>query len=274
MFKDANIDYLNHETREITLKSGSRGPKTIFKVFGSPYSPMRGAWAFGYQPQSEGAQELWGKIPSDTDIIVTHTPARNHCDKAGVHAHAGCEVLAQTLGRVKPRLFVCGHTHEGRGAERVIWKPESSDSFQGEELMIGQWRDTTAGTKKQSRVVLEKKPPQILQRETFVDEAWTWLCHGSNETFTMKDRSLSPNEGQPFQSKSSQNLSAAAGGPAAQSSVLDLESHKSEFKETVIINAAIMASSWPYKGNGHRKYNKPIVVDISLPIQEARGGDE
>ena len=37
-------------------------------------------------------------------------------------------------------------------------------------------------------------------------------------------------------------------------------------KETCIVNAAIMASSWPYKVNAGRKYNKPIVIDIDLPV--------
>lgn len=37
-------------------------------------------------------------------------------------------------------------------------------------------------------------------------------------------------------------------------------------KETCVINAAIMASSWPHKGSGGKKYNKPVVVDIDLPV--------
>lgn len=37
-------------------------------------------------------------------------------------------------------------------------------------------------------------------------------------------------------------------------------------RETCVINAAIMASSWPHKGSGGKKYNKPIVVDIDLPV--------
>lgn len=37
-------------------------------------------------------------------------------------------------------------------------------------------------------------------------------------------------------------------------------------KETCVINAAIMASSWPHKDSGGKKYNKPIVVDIDLPV--------
>jgi hypothetical protein len=36
-------------------------------------------------------------------------------------------------------------------------------------------------------------------------------------------------------------------------------------QETCVINAAIMASSWPHKGHGGKRYNKPIVVDVDLP---------
>ena len=37
-------------------------------------------------------------------------------------------------------------------------------------------------------------------------------------------------------------------------------------KETCIINAAIMASSWPHRGSDRKCYNKPIVLDINLPV--------
>jgi hypothetical protein len=39
--------------------------------------------------------------------------------------------------------------------------------------------------------------------------------------------------------------------------------------ETCIINAAIMATGWPYQGAGGDRYNKPIVVDIDLPVAES-----
>lgn len=38
-------------------------------------------------------------------------------------------------------------------------------------------------------------------------------------------------------------------------------------QETCVINAAIMASSWPHKSSGGKKYNKPIVVDVELPVR-------
>ena len=43
-------------------------------------------------------------------------------------------------------------------------------------------------------------------------------------------------------------------------------------RETCIVNAAIMASSWPYRSENKRRYNKAIVVDIDLPV-EADGED-
>ena len=112
------IQYLDHQAVDIRLtKQG--GPQTTFKIFGSPYSPARGVWAFGYPP--ERASQLWDQIPLDTDIIVTHTPPKYHCDESGGRGPAGCEVLRQTLWRVRPRLTICGHIHEGRGAERILW---------------------------------------------------------------------------------------------------------------------------------------------------------
>lgn len=39
-------------------------------------------------------------------------------------------------------------------------------------------------------------------------------------------------------------------------------------RETCVVNAAMMATSWPYKVVHGNKYNKPIVVDINLPTWE------
>ena len=99
---------------------------TEFKVYGSPRNPRCGLWAFRYGPkphpdvktvQSAQGKEIWSRIPPDTDILVTHTPAATHCDNS-----LGCEDLRQALSRVRPRLHVCGHVHQARGAERLRWQ--------------------------------------------------------------------------------------------------------------------------------------------------------
>ena len=145
-----SIKFLNHDSLQIHLTKAS-GPKTSFKVFGSPYSPAHGPWAFGYS--WEEAEQLWSQIPPDADIVVTHTPPKYHCDESSVRGAAGCEILRQHLWRVRPRLSICGHIHEGRGAERVLWDL-SSPHVQYKELDTLYWIDSSLGNKKQCRIDL------------------------------------------------------------------------------------------------------------------------
>ena len=56
------------------------------------------------------------------------------------------------------------------------------------------------------------------------------------------------------------------GLPTSQRSDLEALCGRMGRRETCVINAAIMASSWAHKGSGSKKYNKPIVVDIDLPV--------
>ena len=156
-----SITYLNHECKDIRLHS-RRGPQTKFRVFGSPYSPKRGLWAFGYD--LENAPTLWDDIPSDVDIVVTHTPPRYHCNESPKQGAAGCEALRQALWRVRPRLAVCGHIHEGRGVESVVWDAQSPLSIP-EKHDTCRWNDFTVGTKKQFRVDLTSGSQSPLQND-------------------------------------------------------------------------------------------------------------
>jgi len=53
-------------------------------------------------------------IPSDTDILVTHTPPVGHGDLCCTGVRAGCvELLSTVQNRVKPKYHVFGHIHEG-----------------------------------------------------------------------------------------------------------------------------------------------------------------
>lgn len=92
-----------------------------FKIWGSPTCPPFGKWAF-YKNDIE-RYELWNTIPDDTDIIITHGPAKFILD--GVECinymgydieHTGCAHLANRIIDLKPKLHVCGHIHEGHGS--------------------------------------------------------------------------------------------------------------------------------------------------------------
>ena len=62
------------------------------------------------------------------------------------------------------------------------------------------------------------------------------------------------------------------GSPSSGRSDREALAGRSGRKQTCVINAAIMATSWPYKGTGGERYNKPIVVDVDLPVWSG-GGD-
>lgn len=165
LFKNhPSITFLNHESAEIRLvKEGSA--RTKFKVFGSPYSPSCGLWAFGYS--AEEAPTLWDQIPLGTDITITHTPPKYHCDNTKARGSTGCESLRQALWHVRPRLAVCGHVHEGRGADRVLWDL-ASPHVDRKELDTEHWIDAAYGTKKQSLIDLTRGEHWALSQRKLV----------------------------------------------------------------------------------------------------------
>lgn len=75
--------------------------------------PEFGKWAFNL-PRGEECLSKWNKIPSDTDILLSHSPPLGYGDLACSGVRAGCvELLATVQERVKPKYHVFGHIHEG-----------------------------------------------------------------------------------------------------------------------------------------------------------------
>ncbi|OAQ95986.1 hypothetical protein LLEC1_01667 [Akanthomyces lecanii] len=165
LVKDSpSLIYLQHETATIRL-SAPTGPRTELVVFGSPLAPAFQKWAFYYPPcyqdlscgvephsplksMSDKLSPFpWEGIPARADIIVTHTPPRDHCDdRGGVERPAGCEALRRALWRVRPRLAVCGHMHEGRGVSRISWDLSRLYGERDDDGCAGAWQDPGAGS--------------------------------------------------------------------------------------------------------------------------------
>lgn len=101
------IVYLQHADTVITCPNGRR-----LRVYGSPCSARHGNWAFQY-PRAEADKTWRGTVPDDVDILITHGPPRAHLDTLRL----GCPALLDELWRVRPRLHVFGHVHEGYGTE-------------------------------------------------------------------------------------------------------------------------------------------------------------
>jgi Icc-related predicted phosphoesterase len=132
-----DITYFEHSSATISLPE-----KDIsFRVFGSPYSalrPISGRYT-AFQYSSDQGSDVWNTIPSDLDILITHTPPKSICDQSFHWPEGGCPALMGALGRVKPVLHICGHCHEGRGGSVVRWNDD------GTLESVKPWVDPGAG---------------------------------------------------------------------------------------------------------------------------------
>jgi hypothetical protein len=264
-----SITYLCHSAATIRLQSPS-GPRTQFTVFGSPYSPRHGLWAFYYDAPAHATNlsdltTLWDSIPLDTDIVVTHTPPRTHCDETDERRATGCEALRRALWRVRPRLAVCGHIHDGRGAQRVAWDLATSNVSFAEKGVVP-WEDPGAGNKKLSVVDLTgRKAPSLANDGSHPGRATSASAPKPGNTMTAPASPGQVTFGSGNLDAQTLNSTVGLGGDPS-SGRCDQEALVGRMGrlETCVVNAAIMKSRYPHIGG--KKFNKPIVVDVDLPV--------
>ncbi|KAM5431943.1 hypothetical protein McanMca71_005909 [Microsporum canis] len=97
----------------VTLQFPEHGNGREIAIHGSPSissSPSRiGAF---HVPRGT---DVWTRaVPEGTDVLLTHEPPSKHLDG---DLHSGCAFLGQEIERVKPRLVVFGHVHDGYGVK-------------------------------------------------------------------------------------------------------------------------------------------------------------
>ena len=85
------------------------------RLWGSPWTIANGKAGKAFQVEVDEMQEKWEKIPTDTDILVTHSPALGRLDKTKRGDAAGCPYLKDAVQRIRPLVHLCGHIHESRG---------------------------------------------------------------------------------------------------------------------------------------------------------------
>jgi Icc-related predicted phosphoesterase len=86
-------------------------------IYGSPWSPVFGMWAFMKQRNAE-LDSVWQKVPTDgsVDLLVTHTPRYGRFDvSVRGNYNVGCEMLANRINDIHPKVHVFGHIHECGG---------------------------------------------------------------------------------------------------------------------------------------------------------------
>jgi predicted phosphodiesterase len=87
------------------------------KIYGSPWQPEFYNWAFNLPRNGEELKSKWDMIHEDTDILITHGPAWGFLDdvEGNRNVHLGCELLAERIKQIKPKIHICGHIHSGYG---------------------------------------------------------------------------------------------------------------------------------------------------------------
>ena len=112
--KALGIKYLHKETVEIMG----------LKIWGSPYVPRFGDWAF-MKPRGKMMDKVWKFMDMDSDILVTHSPPKgildltggymqvsdNEKDRIRIMENVGCESLRKKVLELKPKLHCFGHIH-------------------------------------------------------------------------------------------------------------------------------------------------------------------
>jgi len=85
--------------------------------YGSPWQPWFMDWAFNL-PRGKALREKWQMIPEQTDVLITHSPPMGYGDCIYSGDRVGCEDLITVVERIKPRLHIFGHIHEGYGTSQ------------------------------------------------------------------------------------------------------------------------------------------------------------
>jgi len=103
-FDQKRIHYLENQTIEIEG----------IKIFGSPYTPQFGQWAF--MKARHKLDRIWQiAIEDDTNIIVVHGPPRGMLDlsydRDGRMEYCGDKSLMNKVKEIEPKLMLFGHIH-------------------------------------------------------------------------------------------------------------------------------------------------------------------
>ncbi|HEY9485750.1 MAG TPA: metallophosphoesterase [Nitrososphaeraceae archaeon] len=117
------------------------------KVWGSPYSISfnRARWAFNADAGQEIKKE-WSKIPSDVDILVTHTPCNGILDY--YETDKGCNLGSiDLLNVIKKRLFnlelhCSGHIHDNYGIVHRRISNTRRCLFSNGAIMSNEYKET------------------------------------------------------------------------------------------------------------------------------------
>lgn len=81
--------------------------------YGTPWVPLLQSHA--YYAEDVRLKERWSKIPTATDVLITHTPPEGMLDRSSRGLKLGCAHLASRLSGIAPAVHCFGHVHASGG---------------------------------------------------------------------------------------------------------------------------------------------------------------
>ena len=103
----------------ITILIGQEVTLDGVKFYGAPHTPEFYSWAFNVERDSDKMRAVWDKIPTDTDVLITHGPPFGILDRNSDNFPCGCKALSKAVHTIQPKVHVYGHIHEGYGTTVV-----------------------------------------------------------------------------------------------------------------------------------------------------------
>jgi len=87
------------------------------RFYGSPWQPWYYDFAF-QPPKGKSLKDKWDCIPDGTDVLITHGPPygiRDLTDRT--NEQVGDRDLLEAVQKIKPKIHIFGHIHEGYGID-------------------------------------------------------------------------------------------------------------------------------------------------------------
>jgi hypothetical protein len=174
-------------------------------------------------------------------------------------------------------LAICGHVHEGRGYERVRWRSltgetEISTKFESHDSVdrVTRGKLPSVGSRKQSLIDLTGNRDQRLDNEGFSHPHYRHEM--TVKSLTMSSVLLGVGSDSPAtvpEEASPQRPNSPSDQPCLSAPIhLDFDHDLQTLRrESCIVNAAVVATSWPHRGG--KRFNAPIVVNLDLPVWQA-----
>ena len=106
------------------------------KIYGSPWTPSFCDWHF-MKMRGQELREIWGLIPRDTDILITHGPPNGILDQVEPgEEHLGCIDLWLAVKKIKPMMHVFGHIHGGYGQKTIEYGQKNPENGRKKTIFV------------------------------------------------------------------------------------------------------------------------------------------